>query len=306
MTSQRFCPWPRRAPASRCRSIWLPFVQQAKVNDTHRAAAEALVAGEKRAIWLGSLALRHPAYADIRALAAAHRRCHRRFVWSVGRRRKRRGCIPRRRGAASRSGWQSRLAKPGLNALEMVQKTLKAYVLFGGVEPWVDSVSRGCVAQHRQGRVCCGDHAVRQRPASRDRSRAVAHGHVRGDLRHLRESGRQLAEPSRRCAALRRSASGLEDPACSGDTWRTSAGSNTSPPRMFARSCASRALTVAAIGAASAGSSATAYKGSSSRDRQAAAGADVLDLSMYHIDALVRRAPSLQKTREGRTLAVTY
>src|SRR5262249_6367254 len=47
------------------------FVQQAKVNDTHRAAAEALVAGEKRAIWLGSLALRHPAYADIRALASA-------------------------------------------------------------------------------------------------------------------------------------------------------------------------------------------------------------------------------------------
>jgi NADH-quinone oxidoreductase subunit G len=36
------------------------------------------------------------------------------------------------------------------------------------------------------------------------------------------------------------------------------------------------------------------------------AGADVLDLSMYHIDALVRRAPSLQKTREGRMLAVTY
>jgi hypothetical protein len=35
-------------------------------------------------------------------------------------------------------------------------------------------------------------------------------------------------------------------------------------------------------------------------------GADVLDLSMYHVDALVRRAPSLQKTREGRMLAVTY
>jgi NADH-quinone oxidoreductase subunit G len=61
----------------------------------------------------------------------------------------------------------------------------------------------------------------------------------------------------------------------------------------------------AAVGSASAGSSATAYKGSF-RVEQPSAGADVLDLSMYHIDALVRRAPSLQKTREGRTLAVTY
>jgi NADH-quinone oxidoreductase subunit G len=32
----------------------------------------------------------------------------------------------------------------------------------------------------------------------------------------------------------------------------------------------------------------------------------LLDLPMYQIDALVRRAPSLQKTREGRTPAATY
>jgi NADH-quinone oxidoreductase subunit G len=32
----------------------------------------------------------------------------------------------------------------------------------------------------------------------------------------------------------------------------------------------------------------------------------VVDLPMYQIDALVRRAPSLQRTREGRTPAVTY
>ncbi len=32
----------------------------------------------------------------------------------------------------------------------------------------------------------------------------------------------------------------------------------------------------------------------------------VVDLPMYQIDALVRRAPSLQKTREGRAAAATY
>ena len=54
-----------------------------------------------------------------------------------------------------------------------------------------------------------------------------------------------------------------------------------------------------------AGAGALAYKGTH-RVTKVTVGADVLDLSMYHIDALVRRAPSLQKTREGRTLAVTY
>jgi len=34
--------------------------------------------------------------------------------------------------------------------------------------------------------------------------------------------------------------------------------------------------------------------------------AGVIDLPMYQIDALVRRAPSLQRTREGRSSAVTY
>jgi NADH-quinone oxidoreductase subunit G len=36
------------------------------------------------------------------------------------------------------------------------------------------------------------------------------------------------------------------------------------------------------------------------------AGEGILDVPMYQIDALVRRAPSLQKTREGRTPAATY
>ena len=36
------------------------------------------------------------------------------------------------------------------------------------------------------------------------------------------------------------------------------------------------------------------------------AAAEVVDVPMYRIDALVRRAASLQNTREGRTPAVTY
>jgi hypothetical protein len=35
-------------------------------------------------------------------------------------------------------------------------------------------------------------------------------------------------------------------------------------------------------------------------------GAALVDVPMYQVDALVRRAPSLQKTREGRTAAASY
>ena len=38
----------------------------------------------------------------------------------------------------------------------------------------------------------------------------------------------------------------------------------------------------------------------------AAMGAALVDVPMYQTDALLRRAPSLQRTREGRTPAVTY
>jgi NADH-quinone oxidoreductase subunit G len=55
---------------------------------------------------------------------------------------------------------------------------------------------------------------------------------------------------------------------------------------------------------------ASAYKGShqvgGSSASAGTAGEALLDLPMYQIDALVRRAPSLQKTREGRTPAATY
>jgi hypothetical protein len=35
-------------------------------------------------------------------------------------------------------------------------------------------------------------------------------------------------------------------------------------------------------------------------------GAAVIDVPMYHVDALVRRAPSLQRTTEGRATAAVY
>src|SRR2546421_206648 len=46
-------------------------VGEARVTDAHRAATQALLSGERRAVWLGALAARHASFADLRALAAA-------------------------------------------------------------------------------------------------------------------------------------------------------------------------------------------------------------------------------------------
>jgi NADH-quinone oxidoreductase subunit G len=279
------------------------FVQQAKVNDTHRAAAEALVAGEKRALWLGSLALRHPAYADIRALAAAIADVTGASFGVLAEGGNAAGAflagaVPHREAGGKVA------ASKGLNALDMVQKTLKAYVLFGGVEPWVDSVATD--ASRNIGKA---EFVVAITPFANDQLREIAHVllpmgtyvetsgtyvNLEGNWQSHTGAAQPFAEARPGWKILRvlgtlANISGFEYQ------------SSEDVREELRKSCTE----VAALGAASAGSSATAYKGTH-RVTGGSAGADVLDLSMYHIDALVRRAPSLQKTREGRTLAVTY
>ena len=50
------------------------------------------------------------------------------------------------------------------------------------------------------------------------------------------------------------------------------------------------------------------YQGTHSVAATVVSGEDagLVDVPMYHVDALVRRAPSLQRTREGRSARVAY
>jgi NADH-quinone oxidoreductase subunit G len=52
--------------------------------------------------------------------------------------------------------------------------------------------------------------------------------------------------------------------------------------------------------------SALTRTGEGARAGDAASGSALIDVPMYQVDALVRRSPSLQKTREGRTPAASY
>jgi len=274
-------------------------VQQAKVGDAHREAAAALVAGEKRAVWLGALAVRHPAYADLRALAAAIAEVTGASFGVLAEGGNAAGAylagaVPHREAGGKSAG------KTGLSATEMFQRALKAYVLFGGVEPWVDS------ADAESSRTLAkAEFVVAITPFANDQLREIAHVllpigtfaetsgtyvNLEGTWQSHNGAAQPVGEARPGWKVLRVLGNLLN---VSGFEYQSS-----EDVREELRKSCDSLLTAQ-------GGSLPAYKGTH-RVAQVGAGANVLDLSMYHVDALVRRAPSLQKTREGRMLAVTY
>src|SRR6267143_7248785 len=115
-------------------------VGAARVSEAHRAAAQVLLGGEKRAVWLGALAARHAAFADLRALAAALAQI---TGASLGRLAEGgnaagaylAGAIPHREAGVKP------VAQAGLSARDMLENTLRAYLLFGGLEPSMDALA---------------------------------------------------------------------------------------------------------------------------------------------------------------------
>jgi NADH-quinone oxidoreductase subunit G len=112
-------------------------VPAAEVNDTHRAVVGALMNGTRHAVILGTLAQRHPAYSELKALAAMLAQL---CAASAG-------CITEGANAAGaylagavphRESGGAPAATAGLSARAMLESALKAYVLFGGVDPASD------------------------------------------------------------------------------------------------------------------------------------------------------------------------
>jgi NADH-quinone oxidoreductase subunit G len=112
-------------------------VAAAEVGDSHRALASALMNGTRRAVILGTLAQRHPAYSQLKALAAqlaelcgASLGCITEGANAAGAYLA--GAVPHREpgGAAAAAG--------GLSARAMLEAGLKAYVLLGGIDPACD------------------------------------------------------------------------------------------------------------------------------------------------------------------------
>jgi NADH-quinone oxidoreductase subunit G len=114
----------------------------ATVTDDHRSVAAVLAAGTSRAVLLGNLAQRHPAYSELKWLAGllASLTGARLGLITEGPNAAGAylaGAVPHRQpgGTPARS--------PGLAARAMMDSTLKAYVLFGGIDPALD-LGAGC------------------------------------------------------------------------------------------------------------------------------------------------------------------
>jgi NADH-quinone oxidoreductase subunit G len=112
-------------------------VAAAEINDSHRAVAGALTHGARRAVILGTLAQRHPAYAELKALAAMLAELCGASVGYITEGANAAGAylagaVPHREPGGAPA------AAVGLSARGMLQSALKAYVLFGAVDPALD------------------------------------------------------------------------------------------------------------------------------------------------------------------------
>jgi NADH-quinone oxidoreductase subunit G len=109
----------------------------ATVTDHHRSVASVLAAGTRRAVLLGNLAQRHPAYSELKWLAGL-------LASLTGARL---GLITEGPNAAGaylagavphRQPGGSPARSPGLPVRAMMDSALKAYMLFGGIDPALD------------------------------------------------------------------------------------------------------------------------------------------------------------------------
>ena len=262
------------------------------MNTAHRAIAAALKSGQKRAIWLGALALRHAAYADLRSVAAALAAATGATLGTLAEGGNAAGAylagaVPHRDSGGKKA------AAAGKHARELLAAPQKAYLLFGGTEPWADAGPEAQRALEGAGFV------VAATPYADETLKSVAHvllpistfvetSGTYVNLEGLWQSFTGAAKP------LGEARPGWKVLRVLGNLANVSdfdyQSSEEVREELRAR-CAE-------IGADS-------YRGT--HEPKASAGdVRVVDVPMYAVDAVLRRAPSLQRTREGKGAAVVY
>jgi NADH-quinone oxidoreductase subunit G len=273
-------------------------VAAARVTDAHRALAQTLTASApKRAVWLGALAARHAAFADLRALAAALAQL---TGAALGRLAEGgnaagaylAGAVPHRSAGARP------VAKPGLTAADMLRQPLRAYLLCGGLEPSLDTLDPESAQT-----LARAELVVAITPFASPELRRLAH--VLLPMGTFAESAGTYVN----CEGLWQSQPGAATPVgAARPGWKVLRVLGTLLDLAGFEYQSSDSV-LAEVRALCAGVEPAAYAGGHAvqpSNGTAAPAAGLPDVPMYQTDALVRRAPSLQKTREGRTPAASY
>ncbi len=105
----------------------------AAINDNHRALAKALLNGERRAVFLGHLAQRHPAYAQIQSLAQTLAKLTGATFGVITEGANAAGAYLTGAVPHRRIGGEP-ITQAGLNAKAMLDAGLQAYVLLGDLD----------------------------------------------------------------------------------------------------------------------------------------------------------------------------
>jgi NADH-quinone oxidoreductase subunit G len=274
------------------------LVAAAQPNVAHKAMAAALKSGQTRAIWLGALAIRHPAYADLRAVAAgiAQATGATLGVLSEGANAAGAylaGAVPHREPGGIKA------ASVGKDARALLAESAKAYLLFGGVEPWADALGVDALKG-----IGGGSFVVAATPYADDTLKNLAHVllpissfaetsgtyvNFEGLWQSVAGAARPLGEarPGWKVLRVLGNLAGVAD---------FDYQSSEEVREELRALCGDIA--------------ATAYQGSHEPKVGSAnaprSDARVVDVPMYAIDAVLRRAPSLQRTPEGKKAAIAY
>ena len=280
-------------------------VSAALVTDAHRAVAQVLAADGKRAVWLGALAARHPQFADLRALAAALAQL---TGASLGRITEGgnaagaylAGAIPHREAGVKA------VSQPGLTARDMLHKPLRAYVLIGGIEPTIDALDAHSLAMLGRAEL-----VVAITPFASEELRQVAH--VMLPMGTFAETSGTFVN----CEGVWQSQSGAAVPVGEarpgwkilrvlGNLLNLEGFDYQSSEDVLKEVRTACEAVVPAPYQGTHPVTVLTRTGQGARAGEGAAAAALVDVPMYQVDALVRRSPSLQKTREGRTPAASY
>jgi NADH-quinone oxidoreductase subunit G len=247
-------------------------------------------------VWLGALASRHARFADLRALAAALASI---TGASLGRIAEGgnaagaylAGAIPHREAGAKA------VPSPGLNVREMLQDPLRAYLLIGGIEPTIDALDPESLRT-----LAKSEFVVAVTPFASEEMKAVAH--IMLPMGTFAETAGTYVN----CEGAWQSQTGAALPVGEARPgWKVlRVLGNLMNLEGFEYQSAEEVREE--VRASCAQVKPAGYQGMHVV-ADAPPGADdagLVDVPMYQIDALVRRAPSLQRTREGRMPAVTY
>jgi NADH-quinone oxidoreductase subunit G len=266
---------------------------QVVASDRHKAIVEKLRASNRKAIWLGALAVRHPQYAALRAAAQALAAATGASLGILAEGGNAAGAhlagmLPHR-SAGSRSR-----AKAGLTAGAMLAAPLDAYLLWD-VEPWVDSVQAGAL-KALQG----AKFVVAATPFASDEIKAVAHvllpigtfAETSGTYVNLAGHWQSFAGAAQ---PVGQSRPGWKVLRVLGNLLGLDGFEQLSSEEVrdaLRNELGTNAATLAVDAAAVATSASTTVT--------------VVDIPLYQIDSIVRRAASLQRTRDARATRTTY